>query len=163
MKYLLDTNTFITSAKLHYGFEFVPGFWAWLVEQNDKDALCSCDPVRTELLAKSDEVSAWAKAHSNLFVDAPTNLGLALAEISNTILSGNFTPKARDKFLGGIDYQILAFAKSLGLTIVTHEVSAPDSKKDIKLPDACSLVGVKSITPFELLKLENARLVLANS
>ena len=32
--YLLDANVFIQAKNLHYGFDFCPAFWDWLVEQN---------------------------------------------------------------------------------------------------------------------------------
>jgi hypothetical protein len=32
--YLLDANVFIQAKNLHYGFDFCPGFWDWLVASN---------------------------------------------------------------------------------------------------------------------------------
>lgn len=34
MAYLLDANVFIQAKNLHYGFDFCPAFWDWLVESN---------------------------------------------------------------------------------------------------------------------------------
>lgn len=34
MTYLLDANVFISASRLHYGFDFCPAFWDWLVESN---------------------------------------------------------------------------------------------------------------------------------
>ena len=31
MAYLLDANVFIAAKNLHYGFDFCPAFWDWLV------------------------------------------------------------------------------------------------------------------------------------
>ena len=31
MAYLLDANVFIQAKNLHYGFDFCPAFWDWLV------------------------------------------------------------------------------------------------------------------------------------
>ena len=33
--YLIDTNVFIQTKNLHYGFDFFPAFWQWLVERNE--------------------------------------------------------------------------------------------------------------------------------
>ncbi len=30
-RYLLDTNIFIQAKNLHYGFDFCPAFWEWLM------------------------------------------------------------------------------------------------------------------------------------
>ena len=32
--YLIDSNVFNQAKNLHYGFDFCPAFWNWLVEQN---------------------------------------------------------------------------------------------------------------------------------
>ena len=32
MRYLLDSNVFIQAKNLHYGFDFVPAFWDWLLQ-----------------------------------------------------------------------------------------------------------------------------------
>ena len=34
MAYLLDANIFIQAKNLHYGFDFCPAFWEWLVAAN---------------------------------------------------------------------------------------------------------------------------------
>ena len=33
-RYLLDANVFIQAKNLHYGFDFCPAFWDWLVDRN---------------------------------------------------------------------------------------------------------------------------------
>ncbi len=30
-RFLLDTNIFIQAKNLHYGFDFCPAFWEWLI------------------------------------------------------------------------------------------------------------------------------------
>ena len=34
MAYLLDANVFMQAKNLHYGFDFCPAFWDWLIEAN---------------------------------------------------------------------------------------------------------------------------------
>ncbi len=34
MAYLLDADVFIRAKNLHYGFDFCPAFWEWLIAQN---------------------------------------------------------------------------------------------------------------------------------
>jgi Domain of unknown function (DUF4411) len=34
MAYLLDSNIFIQAKNLHYGFDFCPAFWDWILRQN---------------------------------------------------------------------------------------------------------------------------------
>lgn len=35
MAYLLDADVLIRAKNLHYGLDFCPAFWEWLVEKND--------------------------------------------------------------------------------------------------------------------------------
>ena len=34
MPYLLDSNVFIEAKNLHYGLDFCPAFWDWLIASN---------------------------------------------------------------------------------------------------------------------------------
>ena len=34
MPYLLDANVFIQAKRLHYGMDFCPAFWDWLIARN---------------------------------------------------------------------------------------------------------------------------------
>ena len=38
-RHLLDANVFIQAKNLHYGFDFCPAFWHWLVEGNGAGAV----------------------------------------------------------------------------------------------------------------------------
>ena len=65
--YLLDANVFIQAKNLHYGFDFCPAFWDWLVVQNDKGKVASIDKVADELRAGDDELAGWAAAQGDDF------------------------------------------------------------------------------------------------
>jgi hypothetical protein len=49
MRYLLDTNVFIQAKNLHYGMDFCPAFWNWLVKQNAVQKVYSIEKVADEL------------------------------------------------------------------------------------------------------------------
>ena len=34
MAYLLDANVFISAKNLHYGLDFCPAFWDWIIATN---------------------------------------------------------------------------------------------------------------------------------
>jgi hypothetical protein len=61
MPYLLDANVFIQAKNLHYGFDFCPGFWDWLAEQNRRGAVFSIEKVEDELVGVGDDLSQWAQ------------------------------------------------------------------------------------------------------
>lgn len=61
MTYLLDANIFIQAKNLHYGFDFCPAFWDWLIAKNSAGLVFSIDKVADEIAAGSDDLSDWAK------------------------------------------------------------------------------------------------------
>ena len=60
MAYLLDANVFIQAKNLHYGFDFCPAFWDWLIANNQTGTVYSIEKVGDEIAAGADELSAWA-------------------------------------------------------------------------------------------------------
>ena len=57
------------------------------------------------------------------------------------------------------DFYLVAHALAHRHVVVTHEVAAASTKK-IKIPNACIGVGVKCMSPFEMLRHERARFIL---
>ena len=57
------------------------------------------------------------------------------------------------------DLKLIAHAMASGATVVTREQPAPDSKKKIKIPDACNAFGVNWTDPFSLYRTLGMRLV----
>jgi hypothetical protein len=61
VSYLLDANVFIQAKNLHYGLDFCPAFWEWLVQKNSAGQVFSIDKVAVEIEAGNDELTEWAK------------------------------------------------------------------------------------------------------
>jgi len=163
MAYLLDANVFIQAKNLHYGLDFCPAFWDWLIEANAAGKVLSIEKVGDEIDAGADELASWAAARgTGFFVKPDVTLLPALASVSAWATGQGYEPAAVNTFLQIADYYLVAHALAHGHTVVTHEVAAPSAKK-IKIPNACIGVGVKCMTPFEMLRHERARFVLGPS
>ena len=67
MSYLLDANVFIQAKNLHYGLDFCPAFWDWLIANNSAGQVFSIEKVADELQAGADELAEWAAGRSNAF------------------------------------------------------------------------------------------------
>lgn len=159
-RYLLDTNIFIQARNLHYGFDFCPAFWEWLILQNGAGLVGSIDKVSDELQAVGDDLSTWATARGAAFFLPPDNPVLpALARVSAWATGQTYEPAAIATFLQVADYWLVAHALAHGCTVVTHEVPAASVRK-IKIPNACVGLGVPCINPYEMLRRERARFVL---
>lgn len=57
MPYLLDANVFIQAKNLHYGLDFCPAFWSWLIAENANKNVFSIERVADEILAGGDELA----------------------------------------------------------------------------------------------------------
>lgn len=159
MAYLLDANIFIQAKNLHYGFDFCPAFWEWLIIQNQQGRVFSVEKVGDELEAGHDELATWAGERGPSFFLAPdpkflTALGTVSAWVSN-----NYGPAAASGFFQVADYYLVVHALAHGLTVVTHEVASPSTKR-VKIPNVCVGLQVKCITPYVMLRHEQARFVL---
>ncbi len=160
MLYLLDTNIFIQAKNLHYGLDFCPAFWDWLVEQHGRGRVHSIEKVGDELAAGNDDLSTWAAGRGDTFFLAPDQPMLgALATVSTWVNGQQYRPAAVSAFLQDADYYLVAHALAHKCTVVTHEV-ASDGVKAVKIPNVCIGVKVKCGTPYELLRRERARFVL---
>ncbi len=51
MSYILDANVFIQAKNLHYGFDFCPAFWDWLIENNRTKKVFSIEKAADEIKA----------------------------------------------------------------------------------------------------------------
>lgn len=164
MAYLLDANVFIQAKNLHYGFDFCPAFWEWLLAQNQKGIVISIDKIQDELTAGEDELSEWVKNLSDgFFLPLDEKMAKALPKVSKWVIgSQRYRESAINTFFQVADYYLVAFALAHQHVVVTHEI-ATNAEKTVKIPDACIGVQVKFMTPFEMLRAERARFVLGKA
>lgn len=64
---------------------------------------------------------------------------------------------AKAKFATGADGWLVAYAKVHGAIVVTNEQRAPESKREVKLPDVCEQFGVTPEDTFSMLKVLGIR------
>ena len=160
MAYLIDADVFIQAKNLHYGFDFCPAFWDWMIAANKAGKVFSIEKVNGEIQVGSDTLSAWAaKRGAGFFLPPDDAVIPALSSVSTWASSHGFKPAAVGTFLQGADYYLVAQALAGGHTVVTHEVPSA-SVTNIKIPVACIALKVKCINPFEMLRVERARFVL---
>lgn len=161
MAYLIDTDIFIAAKNLHYGMDFCPGFWDWMIEANRAGKLLSIRAVQDDLAAGGDELADWANVRGADFFIAPVQKDLdALGRVAEWIDQHQaYTPAAKQTFLGCSDYFVVAQALAGGHTVITHE-KPENSLHRIKIPSVCVAMNVKYMTPWQMLRAEGARFVL---
>lgn len=160
MAYLLDSDILIRGKRDHYRFKVCPGFWDWIVEANKNGRVYSIEQVQRELQVRNDELANWVATQSSaLFLPPTPDVVQALGTVSAWATQQSYEQQAIDEFFKAADFWLVGYALAKGWKVVTHEVSAPLSKKKIKLPDACIGVGAQYTNPFQMLDDEGARFV----
>ncbi|MCZ8203407.1 DUF4411 family protein [Gemmatimonas sp.] len=156
MAYLLDANVLIAAKRDHYRFKTFPCYWDYLLQRANDGALRSVDSVRKELLNKEDDLSQWVEsACPKVMFEAPDGAtGVALSRLGIWTMDPQrkYTPAARAEFLNVADSVLVAHALAHEHTVVTHEKPEPQRIGKVKIPDACSAMGVRWIDPYALLE-----------
>ncbi len=161
MPYLLDANVFIQAKNLHYGLDFCPAFWNWLVIENSAGRVFSVEKVGNELQAGTDDLAIWATARGPEFFLTPDGGTLtALNIVSRWVTGQQYHQAAVNTFLQVADYYVVSQALALGFSVVTHE-KPENSIQKVKIPNPCIALGIRCYSPFEMLRIEKARFVLA--
>lgn len=162
MSYLLDANVFIQAKNLHYGLDFCPAFWQWMIDNGINNRVLSIDKIADEIAAGADELTQWAKEKgSDLFRVTDAHVAAQLGRVSTWVTTQQYEPVAVSTFLQAGDFFLIAHALAGGHTVVTHEVAA-NSAKRIKIPNVCVGLAVPFMTLYQMLRIEQARFVLGS-
>ncbi len=163
--YILDSDVFITAKNLYYAFDICPGFWKCLLYHHRKGKVFSIDSVLHELLKgnKSEDLVQWVqkKVPGSFFCKTDNEeVEIAYKKVMSWVNYDVEHSKtlAKKKFSNGADGWLVAYAMVHSTTIVTNERSAPESKKEIRLPDVCNQFKVQHDNTFEMLRALNVRL-----
>lgn len=160
MSYILDANVFIQAKNLHYGLDFCPAFWEWLLENNKAEKVFSIDKVADEISAGEDELTDWMKANSEgLFLKTDPQTAVQFPKVSAWATGQQYEATAINTFLQVADFYLIAHALASSYTVVSHETPA-NSTKRIKIPNACIGLDLRFMTPYEMLRREKAKFVL---
>lgn len=160
-RYIIDANVFIQGKNFHYHFSFCEGFWDWVHEGFDKGLVYSISKVRAELLAgkKGDEARKWAEEMPDgFFLDdvGDSQVMAAYADVMKWAATDTHYQKAalaRFAEAKRADAFLLAYARTHGHIVVTQELSQPEKKKEVPIPDAAIKIGkIKTVTIYDLLK-----------
>lgn len=159
--YLLDSNILIDAKNNYYPFDVVPAFWEWLDRAHAEGAVASVSKVHEELMKKDDELTAWAKDRRSFFLDPDEETVEAMRATARWVMDGDriYTPAARAAFLDKADYYLIGAAVAHDHTVVTNEISQPNSKGRVKIPDVCIAMGAEYGSPFTMLRNKEVRFV----
>jgi len=156
--YVLDANIFIEAKQRYYAFDVCPGFWDALVWQHGQGRVVSIDRVKTELTQLADDLKSWATVAmpGECFFDTDTEAVLeAYREaIAWVMAQTQFSDPAKAGFAdtGNADAWVIAFAKAIGATVVTHEKANPNVHRRVPIPNVCEGLNVPYVDTFQMLR-----------
>src|SRR5258708_9945323 len=155
--YLLDSNFFLQASKMHYPMDVMPGFWAKVRQLAGQGKIISIDKGKPELYTNPDVLTQWMDGNlpADFFKDTSTVLNeygqvCAWAESS----ANHYTQGALATFLDAdeADAWLVCYALAHQLTIITHELSDPNRKSSIKIPDACQPFNIPSLKTVDMFR-----------
>ena len=160
MKYIIDSNCFVTSHRSFCPTDVGVSFWSKLRTLAENGKICSIDKVQDELYNNSDELKNWMETSlsDSFFVkfDNAMSVQKLTAIVQWATTNTFYIPKAKTKFLrmDKADIYLASFASvnPAEWTIVSMERSAPNSPGEIKLPDVCMQYNVKCIQLEEMFR-----------
>lgn len=157
---MLDTNVFLDAFERYYRPGTFPGVLDWLKLAAGAGAVCSIPQVRDEIKSPGNQ-KTLASFPSSLFQEFDGKSDQRLMEINRWVSNvDRFKPSATHRFLRGADPSVIAFAKAHSLTVVTAEVSNPNSRNRVRIPDVCAAFGVPVMNLPDMLERESARFLL---
>lgn len=160
--FLLDSNIFITSYRMHHPFIYreFHAFWRWLENMAGNGTIRLLDSVYKELThedsyGESDELAQWVKAifAGSLVKQKSDEILATYAQVQDYLVKSEcYHPvsykqwEPEDK----ADPWLIAAAKALPAVIVTEEravrpTPAQPMKKEPKIPDAAQALNVRTM------------------
>jgi hypothetical protein len=156
--YIVDSNFFIQAHRETYPLDIAFSFWNKVKQLAAVGKIICIDKVKEELFDKNDALESWCKENlpDNFFKDTSEVLVEYQKVINWAISTPQYTPAAINEFLDAdeADAFIVAYAlaDASSRTIVTQEVSQPEIKRKIKIPEPCNFFNIKFIKAMEMFR-----------
>lgn len=155
--YVVDSNFFLQAHKMHYPMDVAPGFWVKVSDLANKGRIISIDKVHDELYTNTDVLTSWMD--QNMPTDFFKDTNSVLAEYGQVCSwaisrSAHYKAGALATFLQAdeADAFLVAYAFAHKLTLITHEISDPNRKSSIKIPDACAPFKVQFMNTIQMFR-----------
>ena len=156
-QYVVDSNFFIQAHRIIYPLDVAASFWNKLKQLADERKIISIDKVKNELYHNDDALKQWCEANlPGDFFKETSQVLPAYGRIVSWAMSksSHYLQKALDEFMDAdeADAWLVAYALTYNDTVVTHEVSEPNRKSKIKIPDVCISLGVQYTNTIEMFR-----------
>lgn len=148
--YVVDSNFFIQAHRESYPLDVASSFWNKVKQLADEGKIISIDKVKKEIYENKDDLKQWCEDNlpDTFFKDTTT----VLTQYSQVAAwaasrSSHYLPNALAEFLHADEADAWLVAYALAdrseRIIVTHELSEPNRRNKVKIPDACLANGIQ--------------------
>lgn len=147
--HVLDSNIFIQAHRVTYPLDIATSFWNTIKRLAEQEKIASIDKVKDEIYRNDDSLREW------IDTNLPEKFFKSTQDPSILNAYGLMAPWAESKadhyqrgaineFLSfeNADTWLIAYCKSTGDILVTQEVSNPQQKRRIPIPEPCTHFGV---------------------
>jgi len=157
--YVVDSNFFIQAHRVSYPLDIAFSFWNKVKQLADEGKIISIDKVKNEIYDKNDALEKWCMANlpKDFFKDS-SQVMVAYGQVSAWAISksAHYLPNALNEFLDADEADAFLVAYALTDTsnrvVVTQEISEPNRKNKIKIPEACNALNVQFVNTIKMFR-----------
>ena len=149
--YCVDSSALIDLK--HYPQDIFQTLWNNLEGTISQGLLIAPKEVLKELNRQDDEISRWAKQHTQMFIDLDI---CQTQELSNILKRFPNLPDF-NKTHADADAIIIALAKCKGWSVITNEKHSRNPQGKPKIPDACDHYNIKCLSLFDFFRVQGWR------
>ena len=159
--YMLDANVLMTAHRDYYAPDICPGFWECIGHYIAAGQLLVIDRVWDEIIYPQELVDWLNQTVGGALVPTTAEPVIrAYGEMMNWVQGNHqFLPAARDEFARVADGWLAAYAMANNTIVVTNEVSNPNVRRKVQLPNLCEQFGVGCINTYDMIRELGLRLV----
>ena len=157
--YIIDSNFFIQAHRASYPLDIAFSFWNKVKQLAAEGKIISIDKVKNEIYDKNDALEEWCKSNlpEDFFKDSSQIMEAYSAVCVWAISkSDHYMPNALNEFLNADEADAFIVAYALAdpnnRVLVTHEISQPNRKNKIKIPEACSALNVQFVNTMDMFR-----------
>ncbi|MHB8259175.1 MAG: DUF4411 family protein [Bacteroidia bacterium] len=157
--YIVDSNFFIQAHRLSYPLDIAFSFWKKVKQLAEEGKIISIDKVKNEIYDKNDALETWCKANlpEDFFKDS-SQVMAAYGQVSAWAISmsDHFMQNALNEFLDADEADAFIVAYALAdlnnRVVVTQEISQPNRKNKVKIPEACIALNVQIVNMMDMFR-----------
>ncbi|MBL0146082.1 MAG: DUF4411 family protein [Chitinophagaceae bacterium] len=157
--FIIDTSCLTQAHRVYYPFDIAPSFWDFMLQHFTSGNFILTNKVVDEIAKGKDDITNWMESQLSPSIELNCHEDANIMLHYGSIMAwGNsqaqYTSLAKSEFadFDNADAFLVATAIEKAVIVVSQEISAPLSKKSIKLPDVCTQFGVTHIDTFTLLR-----------